>query len=213
LPSTLGFVYQALHGAASLATGQIGTAVAFAQMPLKDRSSGAHKPLWAHREIVGWPDGLGGNCVAGWIYLSGAGDRWAWISEVFGSERDYRVALSAYYMTLNVLELCSYLAAGRASVIEPDIGLGLDVPIGFGTEPAGTIQRAVKLLARHPDRLARIWKSMGVEQSQLEAVWPKWVGVCYRWLAQVHKHHLFSYTDRLHNDLFDLLSVADGRSL
>ena len=72
LPITLGFVYQALHGAIAIYTDQPILALDFATMMVRHHNETHKAQLWQHHDLVGWPKTLGGDCKVAWEYLADA---------------------------------------------------------------------------------------------------------------------------------------------
>ena len=121
LPETVAFVYQALHGATCLTTEQLAVAIRLARERVGEGPLGRSSvPLYKTSEIIGWPPTLGGNCRIAWDFLWDLPTRWPWLIEVFGDSEDYRVALCAYYISLNIIELVDCIADNQTNVLEQE---------------------------------------------------------------------------------------------
>ena len=68
-PRTFVYVYQALHGAACLHTGQADLAIALIETPLQRRWKEEYLPLWRDPQAIGWPAGLPEGCIQAWEFL------------------------------------------------------------------------------------------------------------------------------------------------
>ncbi len=203
LPTTLVYVYQALHGAVCTLTGQLEVAVALADTKIKDKSQGQLRSLWRLHDIVGWPKSLGGNCLTAWQYITSAITRWPWLAEIFGSERDYRTSLAAYYMALNVYELVTDIAEGRAANWTPDTQARMFVPLMFTFETDTIQQRALSLLLRNKQSVSLLWERRSVSRENMEKLWPIWISFCNKWAISVRNN--FFHRNIGHEDLFKLL--------
>ncbi len=200
LPFSLAYIYHSLHGALCLRTNQLDLAIGLADMKVKETGSrSGSRSVWQRHDLMGWPEILGNNCSEAWIYLAHATDRWHWLSEVFGNALEYRIALSAYYMALNVLELATMIADSGASTafLHPD--QKICVPLGFVSENGEVQSRAVALLTNNPDMLATLWSAKGVHLEQIRQAWPHWMSHCRRRIAAMSGYDV----DLPHQGLFD----------
>lgn len=200
LPSALGYVYQGFHGSMCLSTGQIDLAMQLADAPVRMHESEL-KPLWQHRHLMGWPGSLGGNCRHAWNYLAQSADRWDWVRVAFGSDQDFRIALVAYFIALNIHELAALIADGQANQLERDRSVILDVPICFYSESRDVKKRAFSLLVRKPETVPILWGSLGVKRDDMEQVWPDWVRLCSIWVQEASESP-FEDRELPHGDLF-----------
>ncbi|MCK4462103.1 MAG: toll/interleukin-1 receptor domain-containing protein [candidate division Zixibacteria bacterium] len=197
IPSTLVFVFQALHGATCLDIDQLDQAVRLGLT----RVPTWHKPdadllIW-NVHLTGWPDSLGGDCTVAWDYLTKAPERWSWLTDVFGLVEDYRVSLASYYMALHVLELATAIATGKIDTISGKIRF--TVPICYLNEPDGIPQKAYRLLLRSDPK--QIWQGLDVTLDDMKKHWPLWLKDTGAWLTGVYKSwHRFPI---VHKDLLD----------
>ena len=180
IPRALGYVYHSLHGGISLSTNQLDLALSLAQVKISDVYTMEHYHLWEMPELMGWSKAIsgtgGGNCVEGWKYLVNAFERWEWLSSIFGDEsEEYRAALAAYYMALNIHELAVGIASDQ-QWFSPD-----KVPLTFMSENPDIYQRAISLLRRNPDAIAELWTRLNVTHEQMKNAWGNWVGLCNNW--------------------------------
>ncbi len=206
LPNTLAYVYQGLHGAICMSTGQYELALELVDSKIKREYDTQYQMLWELRDIMGWLDTLGGKCTDAWRYLSGGAERWSWLTPIFGSPRQYQQALAAYYMMLNVHELAWYLAR----ISEPDKqlhgGVDLHVPLCFAAEKRVILNNAFQLLIRHKDSVEAIWNTTGMSREVIEGNWSAWLTICQDWLANVYPMYISGRRELAHADLFTALS-------
>lgn len=174
-PKTIAYVYQALHGATCLYTNQISLAIRFALTKIRVFDESEGHPIYKHHDIIGWPDSLGGNSQEGYNFLASLPDKWSWILEIFGDKEEYREALCAYYMSLNILEFVDDLSQGKEQVISGDQEIMLDVPLCFLTESREIKRRAYKLLINDREEVKSIWTNADVNDSTIKEFWPHWL--------------------------------------
>ena len=175
LPTALAYLYQFLHGATCLITNQHGLALAMATMTTSLRHSTESKPLWANRAITGWPPGLGGGSVIAWDYVKSAPTRFSWLSEIFPQENDFEIALGAYSLMLNVIELADFLTTDKnVQILESDARVHLDVPPCFGLLSKDILERAFRLAFRDGSVVDLIVRSADGEPSKVREYWKAW---------------------------------------
>lgn len=162
LPYALAYVYQGLHGAMCLWTGQLDLALSMAEMQVRNNYNSRYERMWEAPGIL-HPETLG-NTEEAWKFLSSAAERWNWLEEVFGTEKDYRVALSAYFAALSLNELATDIVEGRAANFTKDSMVMLELPPVFALEQIGIQRQAVQLLMRSGG-LEAIFKRKGVEMT------------------------------------------------
>lgn len=184
VPEALVFTYQALHGAACLEVGELPLAIALSRA----RVAGAHHYdgviVHGEHQFTGWPESFNHTCTMAWQYLVGLVDKWPWLGRIFGSPEDYRAALSAYYMALSIQELALLIAAGKSEALEnPE--MRFDVPVMWVIMPLEVQQKAYRVLLKSHDEVRHIWRSLGVADKAMAAVWPKWMEHTVGWVWKV----------------------------
>ncbi|RKU26901.1 hypothetical protein C6497_12715 [Candidatus Poribacteria bacterium] len=220
IPRALGYVYHSLHGSLCLTTNQLDLAVSLIQVKISDVYTMEHYNLWEIPELMGWSKSIsgtgGGNCVEGWKYLVNAFERWEWLSSIFGDEsEEYRAALVAYYMALNIHELAASIALVQQEMsntndytwFSPDPD---KVPLMFMSENHDIYQRAITLLRSNPEAVIRLWTRLNVTHEQMRNSWGKWIRSCDNWLRNAS---ISSSVSRLtcyqnvvhHQDFFKML--------
>lgn len=193
LPGALCYVYQALHGAVCLLTGQLELALELVDMQVRDKSSSKFETLFNLSEIISHPASLMGHSDHAWKFLTTGFERWPWLAEIFGTERDYRSSLAAYYMALNIYEFTADIAGGGAkdyAEASPS-SIWLMVPPLFFLEDHGIQRRAYSLLIRNKKEVAALWERKGLKREEVKAVWPHWLRIMKgqrgRGLGSVHR--------------------------
>ena len=203
IPYGMIFVFQALCGATFLDTDQLDLAVQLAQTRIPNWYESNPAALIDSPHLLGWPESLGGTCTVAWEFLFTAAQRWPWLATAFGVEADYRVALSAYYMALHIIELAATIKAGKPEeLLSKDVRLF--VPLSFLHNNDGIPQKAYRLLLRNNANL--LWESAGVSLDDMKKYWPAWMKHSGAWLSNaykfwfrspiVHEHLLEEYNNR-----------------
>ena len=122
--------------------------------------------------------------------------KWEWLNEVFGDSEDFRVAISAYYMGLNILELAETIAAGKEEILVQD-RVSLEAPICFHTMSWDVRRKAYRLLLNDVDQVKGIWRNLGIEDSKIEEYWGHWTRHTLQWL---HSTHAIGFRDKIINE-------------
>ena len=213
LPYFLAYVYQALHGAICLFTGQLELALTLADMQIRDKYNGEHQSIWRTMKMIGWPGTLNRNCVTAWEFLIAAPSRWPWLIEIFGSERDFRISLSAYYMALNMYELSTDMARKGTMGFEKgpvnSEQIMLYVPVNYLNESSEIQRRAMTLLIRNRKAVSALWERKGVSRSDIEGIWTNWTQTC-KVVAARYKGPLFfpGYGQAPQEEFFKLFETS-----
>lgn len=201
LPYTVAYVYQALHGAISLLTGQLSLSIKLATTRIETPFNSAKKPLFQFPEIIGWPESLGDNSALSWKTLLNLPVRWTWLNEIFGDIEDYQTACCAYYMALNILEF-SFLIESKEGIeaIKNATGISPDIPPVFHEVDRDIKKRAYHLLISDPEQIKKIWSSLNLEDKDIETLWGDWINLVKKWLRSSNR---LGFRDEIaHMDLF-----------
>jgi len=182
LPYALAYVYQNLHGALCVYTGQFDIAVSLAEKKIRGVHEQNFEKLWHKAEIVGWPESLGGNCGTAWDYMVSAYSRWSWLSAIFTTEEDFRTALIAYQMILNINELIDLIENGDVKALKEDSPIDLSIPLIFAKEGREINRRAFQLIINKPVALESLWENTGVTKETIESNWTDWMTKCHYWM-------------------------------
>ena len=190
IPIALGYVYHGLHGSISLSTNQMDIALNLSRVKIPNPYTTKPPQVWERSDLMGWADSFGPSCIEGWNYLARAYERWEWLSLIFEDEQEYRTALVAYYMALNIYELASRIASGQQDTLNRGFNsmspFGFNVPLTFMSEEQGINQRATSVLLRNPEALTELWTSLNVTREQIESSWRNWVSLFGSWLRNVY---------------------------
>jgi hypothetical protein len=186
LPDTLVFLYQALHGAVCLQTGQVGLAIELARSRFQRAELGKAKVLMEKGAWVGWPRSISQSATVAWEFLVGLPDRHPWLVDVFGSKDDYVAALSAYYSVLSTAELANLIAGGHRELLDGR-ELHFGVPLCGCSIPNGLVGRAYRYMTADTDGLRYAWENVGVSTATMLMLWPEWIQSCKRWLGGVYR--------------------------
>lgn len=200
-PYTAVFTYQALHGALCLETQQLDLAMQLAKIRVRHPNHIAQGDALYHQtELIGWPRSLLGAARVAWLYLRDVPKALPWLNEIFADKENYEIALCAYYLALNTLELADMIAAQNESIINQD-EIRLEVPLCALFISPELHYRAYTLFIRDPRQVRRIWEDLGVPESKMREHWPRWIQHAGYWINQVSNH---SYRGEVpHKTLFE----------
>ena len=183
LPNALGYVYHSLHGALSLSTNQIDLALNLARVKTPVANGSKTLYVWERSELRGYAQSISGTCggnnLESWNYLVNAYNRWDWLHSIFETGSEYQTSLVAYYMALNIHELATVIAAGRAETLKTSSEktsseYWFTIPLTFLFEDYDKTGRAVSLLRRNPEALMELWTCLNVTREQMENSWTDW---------------------------------------
>lgn len=205
IPYGMIFTFQALCGATFLDTNQIDLAIQLAQTRIPNWYERHPSALIDSPQLLGWPDCLDGNCTIAWNFIFKAAQRWPWLTTAFGIEEDYRVALSAYYMALHILELAVAMKAGKSDVLLSEQVSLLSVPLSFlyNRNREGIPQKAYNLLLRNNVNL--LWESIGVTIDDMKKYWPAWMKHAGAWLSNVYR--IWSMSGIVHERILEEYTI------
>ena len=181
LPNALGYVYHSLHGSISLSTNQIDLALGLARVKIPVAGGTKFFHLWEMSELRGYALSIsgtrGGNSLESWDYLANAynrEDKWDWLPRIFEDNSEYQTSLVAYYMALNIHELATVIAAGRANTLKTGSEYWFTVPLTFLFQDYDITKQATSLLRRNPEILMELWTCLNVTREQMENSWIDW---------------------------------------
>jgi hypothetical protein len=185
LPETGAFAYQALLGATCLYIGNVRPAIHLACSSTADRKTATTIALWRRHDIIGWPEALGKNATKTWQVALSLSARWRWVGEVFSDDGEYQVALYAYYVTMSLVEYVERVRAKFEIPEDPVQGHWWpDVPVFFEITDDEIKRRGYQLVLAEKNAFRSWFLEIKVDESQLLQLWPRWVGVQVRILAQ-----------------------------
>jgi len=184
MPYAALYIYQGLHGAVALDSGQLAVALGLALSPIQEPNSSKERRLMEVSDAIGWPDSLGGKPFPAWAYLTTLPDRWPWVNQVFDSPGSYRAALVAYYVLLSIAELADMLANGREHLLREPTKLLVDVPVCFVMEDTGVLRKATRMLLAHADDVAAVWRQLHVSDANMLEAWKPWTQIFSQWRSK-----------------------------
>ncbi len=200
-PAAAAFSYQALHGALCLETQQLDLAMSLAKARIQDPDNSSHRePLYHQNKLIGWPESLHGHAKIAWQYLRDLPKSLPWLNEIFTDKENFEVALCAYYLALNTLELADLIASNKEKILTHR-ELRLEVPLSATFVSHEQRQRAYALLMRDPRQVRKIWEDLEVPEAKMREHWPQWMLHAGGWVSQVSQ---FGYRGEIpHKTLFD----------
>lgn len=195
-PTTLAFVYQGLHGATCMVSSQPNIALKLVTSSIEFPGWQERIPMWSHHGVMGWPEGFKGEATTGWKSLAALAENWGWLLEIFGDSDEYRSALSAYYMMLNLFEYVEALVTlDRATMNEKE--MRLEIPLCYESESDDVKRRAYSILLSDPDALRAIWRDRNVSDDHVKSNWDSWLRVCSGFISNVYPYsHRYSITHK-----------------
>ena len=180
LPDAAAFVFQALHGAMCVRTGQLPVALRFLRTPVYRRDRGETVAFWRVHEFIGWPGPFDGDSRVSWRALAAVEQEWEWVGEVFGSKSGFRESLTAYYLSLSLHEYAMTIKERGLDSLVPG-ELRLDTPTHFAAVNEDVGRRAYRLLVQEPKSVKRVWQSLDIDDKTAMSGWSKWLAVGDYW--------------------------------
>ncbi len=183
LPDAVTYIYQALHGSICLHTGQLDLATEFVRGKITRRYNNKALPLNQCHELIGWPQSLGRESDKAWSFRINLPLHWEWLNNLFGTKDEYKEALCAYYMALNIIEFCDTIYKEKEDIFEQE-ELRLDIPLCFLREDEDSKRRAYRLLLNNPQ--LNIWQKKNIQDDKVKQHWPRWIHHLKYWLSKVY---------------------------
>ncbi|OAI27730.1 toll/interleukin-1 receptor domain-containing protein [Methylomonas koyamae] len=195
-PTTLAFVYQGLHGATCMVSSQPNVAINLISSNIEFPGLHERIPMWSNHGVMGWPQGFKGEATTGWKALTALSEEWSWLHEIFGEKDEYRAALSAYYMMMNLFEYVNMLTTRDHDKISEQ-NVRLEIPLCYESEAEHVKRRAYSILMSDPDALRRIWTTRGIDDATVQKHWSSWLKICSAFISGVYPYaHRFQITHR-----------------
>jgi len=186
-PTTLAFVYQGLHGATCMISAQPNIALNLVTSNIEFPGWHERIPMWSHHGVMGWPEGFKGEATTGWKTLAALAENWEWLQEIFGDSNEYRSALSAYYMMLNLFEYIEALMTLDGATMNGQ-DIKLEIPLCYEVESDDVKRRAYSILLSDPNALRAIWRDRSVSDDQVKSSWDSWLRACERFISRVYPY-------------------------
>jgi hypothetical protein len=115
-----------------------------------------------------------------------------WLIDIFGKPDEYREAICAYYMSLNILDFVNRIAQGQEEILG-QTEVRLDIPLSFLKEDRVITSRAYRLLLNDPDAVKSIWRNLKIDDSAVQEYWPPWINHLEYWLTRAHSFGIRSH--------------------
>jgi hypothetical protein len=184
LPGTIAFIYQALHGAMCLLSGQLPLAIKCAHTAIQCFGFNDPLSLLDHQRVLGWPHSLSGNARTAWEVLASLPERWDWLETAFGPLDEYHATIGAYYMALTIDDYARVVARGQ---IDRTVDTReIRVPLCFYRLASRTQRNSYQLLTGDMSSLRSIWTGHGVSDEQFMERWDYWITVSKTWVRRVY---------------------------
>ncbi len=200
-PSTVGYLFQGVHGAKCMNVQRPALAVRLVTSSVYDFSSGKKRDVWRRHELMGWPDGLGHTATTAWNFLYELPTRWTWLEEAFYSVDDYKEALVAYYLLLNILEFVELCKESKDWAKSENHQTQLEIPVCNLAVDNRIQRRAYRLLIDNPDALIEVLRRANMPLRDLKTLWDPWVKVINGFRSEVYRYGLHGAV--IHAGLFD----------
>ncbi len=185
LPTTIAYVYQGLYGAVCMSTNQPSLGLSMIRSHVHFPDWNERIEMWKNHGVMGWANGFEGKATTSWNQLAKLGEEWIWLTDVFGDSDEYRAALTAYYMYLNVFEYVEALRSLPIEQINPKT-LRLEIPICYESESDDVKRRAYSILISSAPFVRQLWTSAGIADATVLEHWDKWTSVCSEFVEKVY---------------------------
>lgn len=203
LPQFAIFIFHSLHGALCLQTEQIPVAMNLICTRMNRYSSDISQPLYKNHEFMGWADTIGGRISNSWRFLMELSNEWTWLNEIFGDIEDYKVAMCAYYMALNIFELANFFIENPDKIKIPiDRELSLKIPACFIVENDLIQRKAYTMLTANQENLKSIWHKLNLTDECMKSNWDVWLEQTLSWCNRVYQYQIFNLNEISHQNLF-----------
>ena len=134
-------------------------------------------------------------------------EKWKWLEELFGSRDEYREALCAYYIALNVIEYADAIADNQEAELREaqsaQARIDLDIPLEFLREDQHILRKAYRLFLTEPEKVKIIWQSKNISYAKMKELWPVWTYHLRLWLSS--QGYFLRRLQIIHDKLFDEL--------
>jgi hypothetical protein len=196
MPESTVFLFQILHGAACVESGQLDIGLNLARERFKITSENEPERVFLIHSFSGW---FNGSCFGPWQFLRDLSKSWPWLERVFGSSDTYLASVCAYYCTLNLIELANLIKQGFAFTMPIE---HFDVPPMFNFIDRAIAGQAYRMLATPGKNIKATWLPFGVTYDQMKSHWPYWTQQCYSWLGSVYNQGVRK-GQMIHDRLFE----------
>lgn len=179
-PRALAYVVQYIVGAALVSAGNARGAAEHAMRQVPRNRERDPIELWRQHDLVGAPQGLGGNTDSAWKYLMALPDRHHWLEQVFGDPLTFRRSLVGYVWILCLLDWCSKV---RAPSGEPVENLRPEVPPLCVLAADELIVPGFNLAFRSKHDVDSVCAFAGAAPENVRRGWQDWLQVVIKYAA------------------------------
>jgi hypothetical protein len=176
-PSTLGFIFHYLFGSKSIAAGQPERVFdLLTKTRITLNSEKGPKSVWEREEVMVYAATIGNSVDSPWKYIKDASYRMGWLQRVFGGTDNYRQAVVAYSIALNIFELATLIAANQGALVsDSDYKWLPRIPPYFYLAEPGDRKHASNLLTKDGRVLETCWTYLGVSLDDVKRYWKPWM--------------------------------------
>jgi len=185
-PEMVTFVYQALYGSMCCATDQLPFSIKLVRTRTHVPREIESVPLIERTGVMGWPTSSLGKDNYGWKFLLDLPKNWTWLNEPFGEAEDFHVALTCYYMALNLYQLADTITTG-SEIATDQRNFFPGIPVRYLGMPEHIIRKAYRLFIKNPDQVKRIWRDLGVNDETIKTFWGNWLDQCVRFHGSLYR--------------------------
>jgi hypothetical protein len=123
-----------------------------------------------------------------WQFLETMISSWSWIKRAYGSDRECRAAIMAYYQMLSFMNFIKLFKENQLGSAQIDRfgSFPVSSPLCFCVGPHDQVMSGYKLFLKQNRVVQAALDANGVSQTDFEAEWPKWMNVVGNWLGQVY---------------------------
>jgi len=179
LPFTVGFAYQALHGASCIASSQLDIAINFIKTPIKLPNDIAAKPIYQQWELVGWAPTLAKSSELSFNYLTSLSQKISSLNSIFGNDDELKILICSYYMLLNYFDFLIKIKTNEEEMINGN-DLQFYFPLNFTRVSDNIGDKAYIKLNKNKKELKEITSTMNISDIKIINLWPYWINHCER---------------------------------
>ncbi|MFI4893113.1 MAG: toll/interleukin-1 receptor domain-containing protein [Phycisphaerales bacterium JB058] len=184
-PTAAGFAFHHFLGALYSRNNQYSELASLITAPLYISKYESYRSLIEDRQLVGFCESLGCDCLASYDFLISCYDLHPWLQSFFSSKEDYLLAIQAYRFSLSIAELASRIVSARSNETSVDLSPRLKVPpLHFyrsSKQRNPAVQRAVTTLLPNLAAIRNCCDAFGMTEAELRTNWGKWMTKASEW--------------------------------
>lgn len=174
-PRTFACIYHTLHGAMCVHTQQLELAIRLAETPVLLDEYLPPDKVYRATPLTMALESMNQEWKRTSNFLFSIPDKWAWLKDIYGDIDDLKANIAAYFLALNILELCDGLKdsrkAGHGLAGVPDI---MWIPSCFFLREADMTLRMRRVVQDNADAFRSIWHSKGLTDAEMKKAWQHW---------------------------------------